>query len=142
MKKLLLAATVLAATVPALATDVAVSVQIGDPHFYGRIDIGNFPRPAVIYAEPVIIHRPVRVVAQPLYLRVPPGHAKKWSKHCARYDACGRQVYFVRDEWYNDVYAPKVRGHGGHGHDKDHDNGHGKGHGKDKGGHGKGKGHD
>ena len=32
----------------------------------------------------------------PLYLHVPPGHAKKWSQHCARYNACNRPVYFVK----------------------------------------------
>ena len=27
---------------------------------------------------------------------MPPGQAKKWSKHCGRYNACGRPVYFVK----------------------------------------------
>jgi hypothetical protein len=59
----------------------------------------------------VIIQRvPVGVVRQPVYLHVPPGHAKNWSKHCYRYDACGRPVYFVQDRWYNEVYVPRYRG--------------------------------
>lgn len=68
------------------------------PGVYGRIDIGNAPPPPLIYAQPIIIQRaPVYVVQQPLYLRVPPGHEKNWTKHCSKYNACGQPVYFVRD---------------------------------------------
>lgn len=92
----------------AFAADVGVSISVGDPRFYGRIDIGQMPPPRVIYEQPVIIQRPpTYVVREPLYLRVPPGHAKHWKKHCARYQACGRPVYFVRDDWYTDVYVPE-----------------------------------
>ena len=109
MKSLIIAATILTAAVPVLAADVGVSINVGQPGFYGRIDIGSFPQPQVIYAEPVIIERQVRYVGQPIYLRVPPGHARKWSKHCRAYNACGQQVYFVQDSWYNNVYAPRYR---------------------------------
>ena len=128
-----LAAVALALPMWAAAADVGVSVSIGDPNFYGHIDIGNY-RPEVIYAEPVIIER-VPVRRAPLYLRVPPGHEKHWDKNCHKYDACGRPVYFVRDNWYRDVYAPRYRREHGHDHDHDHhdhddDRGKGKGHGK------------
>jgi hypothetical protein len=66
------------------------------PGVYGRIDIGHAPPPRLIYAQPVII-RPTHVHYEPLYLYVPPGHAKKWSKHCVRYNACNRPVYFVQE---------------------------------------------
>jgi hypothetical protein len=65
------------------------------PGVYGRIEIGTAP-PPLIYPQPVIIYPAPRVVQQPLYLHVPPGHAKKWSKHCSKYNACGQPVYFVR----------------------------------------------
>jgi hypothetical protein len=80
-----------------------VSINIGQPGFYGRIDIGDYPQPQVIYRQPVLVERPVRYVeAAPIYLRVPPGHAKHWSKHCRAYNhACGQRVYFVQDNWYN-----------------------------------------
>lgn len=137
MKTLLIAVTILAAAVPALAADVGVSINIGQPGFYGRVDIGDFPQPRVIYAEPVIIERQVRYVGQPIYLRVPPGHARKWSKHCGAYNACGQQVYFVQDGWYNNVYAPRYRAqHDDRRYygDRDDDRGHGRGHDKrDKG---------
>ncbi len=147
MKRMLFASALSALAAPTLAADVGVSVSIGQPGFYGQIDIGNYPRPQVIYAEPVIIQRvPVGVVRQPVYLHVPPGHAKNWSKHCHRYDACGRPVYFVQDRWYNEVYVPRYRGsrvvyrdddrrgdwdddRGGHRGD---DHGRGRGHGRGK----------
>jgi hypothetical protein len=148
-RKLILAASLLAAASTAMATDVGVSISVGDPNFYGRINIGNVPTPRVIYQQPVIVERPVRYVEQqPIYLRVPPGHAKKWSKHCGKYNACGQRVYFVQDSWYANEYAPYVREH--HGHDRDDDRGHDRDdrhgkhdkHGKEKGhGNGHGKGH-
>jgi hypothetical protein len=116
---------------PAQATDVGVSISVGQPGFYGRIDLGNMPAPRVIYREPIIIERvpvvayaPAPVVAPtPVYLRVPPGHAKKWRKHCHRYNACGTPVYFVQDRWYQDVYVPAY---------EKQSRGKGKGHGKSK----------
>lgn len=136
MKNFLLTLALVAllpAFAPAQAADVGVSIGISQPGVYGRVDIGRFPQPQVMVAQPVYIERPVRVVRQPepVYMWVPPGHRKDWKKHCREYGACGVPVYFVRDDWYDQ----KVR-HG----DGDHDNdrGHGKGKDKDK-GHGKGK---
>lgn len=95
----------------AFATDVGVSVNIAQPGFYGRIDIGRVPQPVVIYPQPIIIEqRPFTVVRQPIYLRVPPGHEKHWDKHCRSYGACGQPVYFVQDSWYREVYAPRAYG--------------------------------
>lgn len=45
----------------------------------------------------------------PIYLRVPPGHAKHWRKHCGEYNACGERTCFVRDDWYNREYVPRYR---------------------------------
>ena len=103
-------------------TDVGVSVGISQPGFYGRINIGSANAPPVlIYPQPVLIAAPRTVVLQqPVYLRVPPGHAKHWGKHCARYEACGRPVYFVREDWYHKHYAVQ------------HDHGRSKGKGRDK----------
>jgi hypothetical protein len=108
MKSLLFALALVGVTVPAFAADVGVSISIGEPGFYGRLDIGNFPQPRLIYREPILVER-VTVVYPPVYLRVPPGEAKNWRKHCRKYDACGRPVYFVEDSWYNDVYVPHYR---------------------------------
>ena len=68
------------------------------PGVYGRINIGNAPPPPVLYAEPIIVQRPAVVMPRsPIYLYVPPGHAKNWDKHCARYNACSQPVYFVQE---------------------------------------------
>ena len=128
-KRFLVSLAVLAGLTPlaASAADVGVSIQISEPGVYGRIDIGRFPQPQVIVAQPVIVRQP-RVVAvqpQPVYMWVPPGHQKNWRKHCSRYNACGAPVYFVQDGWYQ----RNVRG----GHDDGHlGKGHGKGHGNGK----------
>jgi hypothetical protein len=93
------------------AADVGVSVNISQPGFYGRIDVGRVPAPAVIYAQPMVIEQhPMTVARQPIYLRVPPGHEKHWDRHCAQYNACGQPVYFVQDNWYREVYTPQYQG--------------------------------
>ncbi len=144
MKHYLMTAAFIAATTatlatPALAdTDVGVSINIGQPGYYGRIDIGDYGRPRVIYSEPRVVRR-VAVNRAPIYLNVPPGHAKNWRKHCGKYDACGERVYFVQNTWYDREYVPRYqsrhrdrhdhdgrgdgrddhRGNGDRGHDRD-----------------------
>ena len=111
MKRTILAlATGLAIVGSAQAGNVGVSLSIGQPGFYGQIDIGNAPRPQLIYSQPVMVER-VAVSAPPLYLVVPPGYQRNWSRHCREYGACGRQVYFVRQDWYDSVYVPHYRDH-------------------------------
>ena len=132
MKRFVLAAAAAAvATAPALAADVGVSVTIGQPGFYGRIDIGTFPHPVVIYPEPIVIYPVVGPVPRPIYLRVPPGHARDWRKHCAKYQACGQPVYFVQESWYHDVYLPHYRDYDDDRGDRGKGGGRGKGHGRD-----------
>jgi hypothetical protein len=141
----LLALSATSIAVPALGGDVGVSISIGQPGFYGQIDLGNATRPPVMYSRPIIVERGRRDdTREPLYLRVPPGHARHWSQHCASYNACGRAVYFVRDDWYSNVFASRYRDEhrdarpdqhdhqaeqraGGEGRDS-RDNGHGNGH--------------
>lgn len=97
--------------------DVGISVA-GEvsPGVYGRVDIGN-TRPQVVYQQPVTIMRqPRQVAVQPVYMHVPPGHAKKWDKHCHKYNACAQPVYFVKSAEYG----------GGHGNGNGNGNGHGK----------------
>lgn len=158
MKAMLLAASLLALSASAFASNTAVSISVGQPGFYGRIDVGDYPAPQLVYGQPVIIERPVRYVeSAPIYLRVPPGHAKNWRKHCHAYHACNQRVYFVQDRWYNNEYVPRYhQRHGGprhephrnqhHGHRDDHRNDHRGDHrGPDRGpdrGHDNGRGHD
>lgn len=106
MKHLLIAAALAVVAVPAFAADVSISV--GQPGFYGRIDIGDYPQPQLIYRRPMMIER-VEIDRPPIYLRVPPGHAKNWRKYCHRYNACGERVYFVQNNWYNQQYVPRYQ---------------------------------
>ena len=139
LKSVLAAVVLFTAAVPAMAANVGVSINIGQPDFYGRLDVNDYPRPRVIYAQPVIIERH-RVVEQPVYVRVPPNYRKDWRRYCGRYDACGRPVYFVDSRWYNDVYVPRYREREGR-RGGDHDRGHDHDHGHDDHGPGPGNGH-
>jgi hypothetical protein len=130
MKRIALAALAALLAAPAMA-DVGVSIEVGQPGFYGRIDIGDFPKPHLIFPQPVIIAPVVGVVRPPIYLHVPPGHARDWSKHCHKYNACGDRVFFVKESWYNDVYVPHHHAKHGKPGKGDHP-GKGKGRGKDK----------
>ena len=132
MKKIICMVLFGACTAPAFAADVGVSVNIGQPGFYGQIEIGNTPQPRLVYAQPVVIQQsPQFVSAPPIYLHVRPGHEKHWKSHCSEYNACGRRVYFVRDDWYNKEYVPRYQHRGGehdnHGHDRGNDRNHGHG---------------
>jgi hypothetical protein len=110
-------------------TNVGISVSVAQPGVYGRIDIGNVAPPPVVYAQPVVIvHQPAVVHQQPLYLYVPPGHQKKWAKHCGQYNACGQPVYFVKESWVQERYEERQghgKGHGQGGEKKKHKGKHG-----------------
>ncbi len=112
MQRLLTAIALAAAsiTAPALAADFGVSISVGEPGFYGQLDVGNYGRPTLINTRPVTITRDRHGGArEPVYLRVPADHSRNWKRYCSQYDACGRPVYFVRDDWYSNVYAPRYR---------------------------------
>jgi hypothetical protein len=65
----------------------ALTLQWGQPGYFGPINLGN----------------------QPLYLRVPMNQARDWGRYCSLYQACNVPVQFVRDDWYRNVYAPRVQ---------------------------------
>ena len=108
-----LAAAGLVLTVaPAVAQDVRVTIA-GEvaPGVYGRVDFGTRPPPAVLYAQPVVIvKQPQPVAVAPVYMHVPPGHAKNWSKHCKKYNACNHPVYFVKSAEYEPGYQHPGKG--------------------------------
>jgi len=121
MKKFLALALATCTLVPAFAqTSVGVSIGVSQPGMYGRIDIGNYPPPQVIHAQPIVIApTPVAMHQKPIYLYVPPGHQKNWGKHCGRYNACGQPVYFVQENWVRERYEER-RGREGRGN-SDHE---------------------
>lgn len=120
---LAVAALALAGAGSAAASDTFINATVGGvlaPGVYGRIDIGSAPPPPVLYQQPVLIGQPVVGVPQrPVYMYVPPGHAKHWAKHCAKYNACGVPVYFANvDSRGHYVRGPQhEQGWGGRGDD-------------------------
>ena len=103
----------LGAACSSFAADVDVRVIVSSdirPGVYGRVDFGGAPPLPVVYAEPRIIVRQVRAEpVQPIYLHVPPGHAKDWGKHCRKYNACNQPVYFVKSAEYEPKKAKKEK---------------------------------
>ncbi|GAC1452528.1 MAG: hypothetical protein PVS2B3_10540 [Steroidobacteraceae bacterium] len=116
-----------------VSVNAVISGQVV-PGVYGQVVIGNgAPPPPLVYAQPVLAQPAPVVVGEPveapLYLHVPPGHARHWRKHCHEYNACNRPVYFVRSAEYDPGYRPD------RGHDEDDQGDHGHGH-HDHGNHG------
>jgi hypothetical protein len=101
-----------------ISINASISGQIV-PGVYGQVTLGGRPPPPVVYAQPVIVQpAPVVVGAppvEPIYLHVPPGHAKHWKEHCHEYHACNRPVYFVKSAEYEPGYRPEKE----HGHHND-----------------------
>ena len=120
MKKLIAVAALAAAITPAFADNLDVRVGMGDSGYYGRIEIGNYPAPVLVYPQPVIIQQQ-RVYVEPVYVRVPEGHRKHWARHCGAYNACGRPVYFVNDSWYHNTYRPRYAQEHSHDHHRGRD---------------------
>jgi hypothetical protein len=132
MIRSLLTASIIAVSAPAFADDVSVSIGVSQPGFYGQINIGKAPQPPVIYSQPVVIEPvPEYAEAPPIYLHVPPGHERHWSKHCAEYHACGRRVYFVQHDWYKHEYAARHRSEEDRGRERHEGRGHGEGRDRD-----------
>jgi len=127
----------------ASAADVGVSIQFAQPGVFGRVDIGQFPQPQVIVAQPLLVAPPPPAMPppEPIYLWVPLEHRKHWDRYCGQYHACGHPVYFVNHVWYKDhVLAHESHGGGDRGHDHgraEEEHGH---HGHDEGE--RGHGHD
>ena len=118
MKRLLLAAALAVSIAPASAADIGLSLSIGEPGFYGRIDLGDYPPPQLIYQQPRLMYRQT-VARPPIYLHVPPSHAKNWRLYCRQYGACRERVYFVNSDWYDREYVPQYRErHGDRGNDR------------------------
>ena len=114
-----------------LGINVIVSGQVV-PGIYGQVQIvNNTPPPPVVYAQPLMVEPMPEVAPPPVYLHVPPEHARDWRNHCSEYNACGRPVYFVRSAEYEPNYERRGHNHErdqewddhDHGHDRDHDRG-------------------
>ena len=126
------------------AGDLNIHVMLSGevaPGVYGQVQIGGERPPPLVYAQPMLIV-PQRDPPPPVYLHVPPGHAKNWRKHCHEYNACNRPVYFVRSQEYEPGYVADHGHDHDHDHDRDHDHGHGHDHEHDRSDHGDDHGHE
>ena len=105
MKRLLalLSTPLLAATVQAQS--------MGQPGYYGRIEVGHAPQPPLLISS-AVMGNPGIHTGEPIYMHVPPAHAYAWSRHCQRYGACDWLVYFVDNDWYANIYVPGFRSGG------------------------------
>jgi len=136
LASILIVSALAGAATCAQAQNVSVNAVItGEvvPGVYGQVVLGNRPPPPVLYQQPMVV-QPVMGAppGEPLYLHVPPGHAKNWRKHCHEYHACNRPVYFVRSAEYEPGFDrarwDREHGHehhdrGHHDEDRDHDRG-------------------
>lgn len=127
--KLTALASLLFVGVAAQAAQPIINLNVGGelaPGVYGQVQFGNAPPPPVVYAQPrVIVREPRGQELEPMYLHVPPRHSKNWRRYCREYEACGRQVYFVRSE----EYEPGYRKGRGRGHDREDEGNRGEGRG-------------
>jgi hypothetical protein len=128
-----LIATIALASMPFTthADDLGIKVVVEgeiQPGVYGRVELGKDSHPDLVYTQPRVIVVEKDHHYSPVYLHVPPGHAKHWDKHCSKYNACNRPVYFIKSAEY------EVDHHDAH-HEKDNGKGQGKGKDKNKGKH-------
>ena len=68
------------------------------PGVYGRVQVSDVP-PLLVYPKPIRVVRTRRHL-KPIYLHVPPVHAKRWGRYCYKYRACHMPVYFVKSTEY------------------------------------------
>jgi hypothetical protein len=108
-----------------LSVNVILSGQVA-PGVYGQVQLGNDRPPPVVYTQPMLIESQPRP-PPPVYLHVPPDHARNWRKHCHEYNACNRPVYFIRSAEYEPGFdrARYDREHEDRGRGRDGDREHG-----------------
>ncbi len=114
-------AALLPISLPARAETPIINLSVGgqvSPGVYGQVQFGNAPPPPVFYPQPtIIVQPPAGRLLEPIYMNVPPGHAKNWARYCRRYNACDRPVYFVRSAEYEPGYRRhRDEGRRGEGH--------------------------
>lgn len=111
------------------ADDLGINVVLEgeiQPGIYGRVELGNNSHPDLVYTQPRVIVVEENRRYAPVYLHVPPGHAKNWAKHCNKYNACNRPVYFVKSSEYETEHHHHDHPGQGKGKDKHKGKGNGK----------------
>lgn len=96
------------------AEDLGINIVLeGEikPGVYGRVELGKNSHPDLVYHDPRVIVVEEKVQRDPIYLHVPPGHAKHWDKHCNKYKACAYPVYFIMSDEYREPEKHKKHKH-------------------------------
>jgi hypothetical protein len=112
LRKVALATFVAMAVAPlagAAEDSVATITEPVKPGVYGRLAMAATSKatPALVYEQPMFIEAPqMGARVEPVYLHVPPDHAKNWKKHCKQYKACDKPVFFVKSAEYEPGYKP------------------------------------
>lgn len=83
----------------------ALGQSMGQPGYYGYIEIGANPQPPLLISN-AVMGNPGVYTGSPIYMHVPPEHARAWSRYCHLYGACDWVVFFVDNAWYESVYVP------------------------------------
>jgi len=106
-----------------------INVTVGGafaPGVYGQVSLANNPPPPVLNVQPVTVGAPI-YGAPVMYLHVAPEEYRDWGRHCGRYGACGRPVYFVqvdqRNRWW-EHHGEHLRGESYYRRPIEHDYGH------------------
>lgn len=107
MKKTIIVLLLMASLQASAATEDN-KPAIGELNYYGKIDLMEPSKPPVIYSSPRIVDKPL-TGPDAVYLRVPKEHRKDWNWYCGKYDACTQKVFFVKEDWYTEVYSPKYK---------------------------------
>jgi hypothetical protein len=113
MRLILIAAVLLVSAGVSRAGGLDINVLLSGevaPGLYGQVNIGKERPPPLLYTQPMLIESQ-QAPPPPIYLHVPPEHARDWRKHCHEYNACNRPVYFVRSREYEPGYQRHYREH-------------------------------
>lgn len=86
-----------------------VNISIGDSGYRGVLPALSGWRPEVWNSSPVVAIGAAAAGLAAVYLNVTDSERRDWKRHCGKYDACGRPVYFVKNDWYRGTYAPEYR---------------------------------
>jgi len=130
MRLISIVAVLFLGTGACVAGDLSVHLILSGevaPGVYGQVQLGDAQPPPLVYTRPMLIEAQA-APPPPLYLHVPPGHARNWRRHCREYNACNRPVYFIRSAEYAPGFdrARYDREHQDRGRwrDGDHEHGH------------------
>lgn len=109
MKGALAAGAALMLAAGSASAGTQINISIGDNGYHGVLPALTGWRPDVWNASPVVAIGAAAAGIAAIYLNVPDKERRDWKRYCGKYDACGRPVHFVKDDWYRRTYAPKYR---------------------------------